>query len=129
MTDTPFIDRIGGPATARALAHAFYDRVLADPLLLPLFRDPHEPHAERMAWWLIELFGGEPIHTRERGGFRAMVAAHQGLGISEAQRARWVEHMLGAAQALGIEASALAEYRAYVETASRLAMSGSRRAA
>lgn len=45
------LDRIGGEEVAHRLAQAFYARVLADPVLLPLFRDPSEPNAERMGWW------------------------------------------------------------------------------
>lgn len=121
-----FLDSIGGPDAAYALAHAFYDRVLADPLLIPLFRDPGEPHADRMAWWLVELFGGERVHSQRRGGFATMVAAHRQLGISEAQRSAWVGHMMAAADQVGFNERARRELSLYVEQASRLAMAGSR---
>ena len=77
-----FIDDIGGPAVVDRLADRFYTRVLSDPLLRPLFRDPDEDHAGRMAWFLTELFGGEPLHSERRGGFSTMVAAHRGLKIT-----------------------------------------------
>ena len=124
MTDS-FYDRFGGQPAVDALAADFYARVLADPLLLPLFRNPSENHAERMAWWLAELFGGPKLHSRMRGGFPAMVRAHAGLSISERQRERWAEHMLAASLASGMSDTLFAEYAGYVDIASRLAMRSS----
>ena len=46
------------------LAGKFYAPFLADPLLLPLFRDPEEDHAGRMALFLIEVLGGPREYTR-----------------------------------------------------------------
>lgn len=120
-----FLDEIGGPDIVDRLAARFYDRALVDPLLRPLFRNPDDAHADRMAWFLIELFGGEALHTRHRGGFGTMVAAHRGLRISEAQRLGWVDHMLAAAADVGIPDAAMAKYARYLDTASRLALSGS----
>ena len=120
-----FIDDIGGPAVVDRLADRFYTRVLSDPLLRPLFRDPDEDHAGRMAWFLTELFGGEPLHSERRGGFSTMVAAHRGLKITEAQRQGWVAHMLAAAEEVGLPPAAMVEYAAYLGQGSRLAMSGS----
>jgi len=75
------------------LSKLFYDKVLNDPLLIPLFKDPDEPHAERFALYLIERFGGPQLHSMTRGGLRTAIAVHYGLKISEEQRARWVEYM------------------------------------
>ena len=38
----------GGAAGMQKLAEAFYGRVLIDPIMLPLFRDPTEDHAGRI---------------------------------------------------------------------------------
>ena len=117
-----FIEDIGGPAVVDRLADRFYAQVLSDPVLRPLFRDPDENHAERMAWFLTELFGGAPLHTERRGGFATMVGAHQGLKITEAQRSAWVAHMLAAAEEVGLPPAAMVEYAAYIGKGSRLAM-------
>lgn len=126
MTDT-FFHQLGGQAAVDGLAETFYRRVLADPELIPLFHDPTEDHAGRMAWWLTELFGGPRIHTERRGGFNTMVRAHVGLNITEAQRVKWLDHMLASANERKMPAPLLATYREYLETASRLAAQGSRR--
>ncbi len=116
----------GGERALTALAHDFYRRVLSDPLLLPLFRDPTEDHAGRMAHWLIEVTGGPRAHSASRGGFGTMVRAHVGLAISEAQRARWVTHMVDACDATGLPPDFLAAFRPYLENGSHLARSQSR---
>ncbi len=115
-------DLAGGSAALIALAHDFYDRVLGDPLLRPLFRDPTEDHAGRMARWLVEVTGGPRMHSAERGGFPVMVRAHEHLGISEAQRARWAEHMMAACAAQELPAEFVAAFGKYIEGGSRLAM-------
>ena len=118
-------DLAGGGERVTALADAFYRRVLADPLLVPLFRDPSEDHAGRMALFLTELLGGPAGHTAERGGPSRMFAAHRGLRIAEAQRARWVEHMTAAVAEVDLHPvvrDALADYVAF---GSRAAMSTS----
>lgn len=124
-TEASALERIGGEEKAHRLARAFYARVLADPVLLPLFRDPSEPHAERMGWWLIELFGGDRVHSARRGGFATMVRAHHGLRIEEVQRAGWVAHMAAAVDEVGLDPEVAAGFARYVDTASRLAMNGS----
>jgi hemoglobin len=112
----------GGAQQLTQLANDFYRRVLADPLLLPLFADPTEDHAGRMAQWLIEVTGGPQVHSAARGGFSTMVRAHGALGISEAQRARWVEHMVAAAATVGLPAEVQRFFQRYAEGGSHLAM-------
>ncbi len=112
----------GGDVAMHRLAHAFYDRVLADPLLRPLFRDPGEDHAERMALWLTELLGGPAAHTEARGGFAVMQGAHHGLRITEEQRQRWVDHMRAAAVETGLPDAFLRGFRPYLDGGSTFAM-------
>ena len=119
-------DLSGGAAALTALAHDFYGRVLADPLLIPLFADPTEDHAGRMADWLIEITGGPPRHSASRGGFSTMVRAHGGLGISEAQRGRWASHMMAACEETRMAPEFLGHFRKYIEGGSHLAMRQSR---
>lgn len=73
----------------------------------------------------MELFGGDQMHSARRGGFVTMVRAHHGLKIKDAQRARWVAHMTAAVDEVELDPEVAAGFARYVETASRLAMSGS----
>jgi len=125
---TPYV-QLGGATAVTALADRFYDRVLADPALLPLFVDPTEDHAGRMALFLAELLGGPTGHAEQRGGPNTMFRAHQGLRITEVQRQKWVDHMLAAMDEVAMPADLHASLLAYIEQGSRLARSTSQRPA
>jgi hemoglobin len=97
-----YYELAGGADGMQRLAEAFYSRVLVDPVLLPLFRDPTEDHAGRMALWLGEFFGGPYEHTRQRGGFSTVVDAHRSLNITDEQRQHWINHMRAACKELNL---------------------------
>ena len=111
----------GGPAIHR-LCERFYQLVFVDPLLAPLFRDPGEDHAGRLAMWLTELLGGPAEHTATRGGFEVMRGAHVGLRISEAQRSRWAALMFRACRDVGLDEEFVHDFLPHVEGGSTLAM-------
>ena len=87
---------VGGVAALRRLSSTFYEAVLADPLLAPVFADFTPAHVEHVAVWLAEVFGGAPRFTDELGGHQALLRAHLGLAITEEQRLRWLELMAAA---------------------------------
>ena len=89
-------EAVGGIEGLRRLSDAFYDAVLADPLLAPVFADFSRTHIEHVAVWLGEVFGGPAAFTADLGGHQALLRAHLGLAINEAQRVRWME-LMGAA--------------------------------
>ncbi|WP_411577418.1 group II truncated hemoglobin [Streptomyces sp. HUAS TT20] len=80
----------------RRLSNTFYDGVLADPLLAPVFADFTRAHIERVTVWLAEVFGGPAGFTAEHGGHQALLRAHLGLSITGEQRTRWMELMTDA---------------------------------
>lgn len=102
----------------------FYERVLADDLIGPLFAHMDGEHPKHVAMWLAEVFGGPDRYTRERGGYPAMLGHHLGKGITEPQRRRWVSLLLDSLDDAGLPADP--EFRAafvgYVEWGTRLAM-------
>ena len=112
----------GGAPGLERLCVRFYERVLADPLLLPLFRDPGEEHAERLSLWLTELLGGPKAHTEARGGFAVMKGAHHGLRITEAQRSAWAAHMRAACEEVGLDAEFRRRFMPHIEGGSTFAM-------
>ena len=123
---TPY-EQLGGADVVTRLADNFYSRVLADPALLPLFADPDEDHAGRMAWFLAELLGGPDVHTRQRGGPNTMFRVHQGLRITEVQRNKWVEHMTAAMDELQMPPDLRTSLLGYFDQGSRLARATSHR--
>ncbi|MET9532615.1 MULTISPECIES: group II truncated hemoglobin [unclassified Streptomyces] len=98
MTGHPetLAEAIGGTDALRRLSATFYESVLADPLLAPVFVDFTPAHTEHVAIWLAEIFGGPTRFTDELGGHQALLRAHLGLSITEEQRLRWMELMTSA---------------------------------
>src|SRR5690242_11323754 len=108
--ETSIYELAGGEKALSELAAAFYRRVLADPLMLPLFERPDDDHAGRMAWFLGEYVGGPAEHTRLRGGDATMAHIHDGLRISGRQRDRWIEHMRAACEEVQIPDAFMAHF-------------------
>ncbi|MEV7025055.1 group II truncated hemoglobin [Kitasatospora sp. NPDC093558] len=89
-------EAVGGIEALRRLSNTFYEGVLADPLLAPVFADFTTTHIEHVAVWLAEIFGGPARFTEELGGHQSLLRAHLGLAITEEQRLRWMELMAAA---------------------------------
>ena len=117
-------DWAGGTPALERLTTVFYQRVLADDLIGPLFAHMDDEHPQHVAMWLAEVFGGPDRYTRERGGYPAMLGHHLGKGITEPQRRRWVSLLLDSLDDAGLPADP--EFRAafvgYVEWGTRLAL-------
>lgn len=117
-------DWLGGAAALQSLTDAFYRKVHADPLLAPVFAGTGAEHAEHVAIWLAEVFGGATRYTDEHGGHAGMASHHLGRGITETQRRQWVELLMQTADELELPADP--EFRAvfayYIEWGSRMAI-------
>lgn len=87
---------VGGLDGLRRLSAAFYDRVLADELLAPVFAHFTTTHLDHVAVWLAEVFGGPANFSAELGGHQALLRSHLGLGIRDGHRQRWLELMADA---------------------------------
>ena len=128
MTDTPTLYEWAGGSDAFArLTEAFYARVLTDDLLAPVFARMDPDHAQHVAVWLAEVFGGPADYTDRLGGYPRMVAKHIGRAITEPQRRRWVNLIQDAADEAGLPGDP--EFRAaflgYIEWGTRLAVQNS----
>jgi hemoglobin len=91
-------EHAGGDAGLHRLEQTFYDSVLRDPLLKPLFGDGQPQHVEHLTMFTAESFGGPDRFTRELG-FAHLIEVHRGLRITEPQRERFVELYLAALDA------------------------------
>src|SRR4051812_22146081 len=94
-------EHAGGEAGLHRLEQAFYDSVLKDPLLQPLFGAGQPEHVDHLTAFTAESFGGPDRFTREVG-FEHLIAVHRGLQITEAQRLRFVELYVAALDATGM---------------------------
>jgi hemoglobin len=91
----------GGEEGLHRLEQTFYDSVLADPLLQPLFGAGQPQHVDHLTAFTAESFGGPDRFTREIG-FAHLIAVHRGLRITEQQRQRFVEQYVAALDAAGM---------------------------
>lgn len=92
----------GGERAFRRLAEAFHANVLADPLLRPLFTPSNPQHADHLAAWLGEVFGGPKRYSETLGGFPTMLASHRDRRLTEEQRLRFVSIMAASLEDAGL---------------------------
>jgi hemoglobin len=85
-------------------------------------------HAQHVAVWLAEVFGGPARYTESHGGYPHMVAKHIGMAITEPQRRRWVDLIQDAADEVGLpdDPEFRAAFLGYLEWGTRLALQNSR---
>jgi truncated hemoglobin YjbI len=121
MAETMY-ELAGGAAGIQRLTDRFYTLVFADDLLAELFHQHGDHHADRLAMWLTELFGGPAEHSEHRGGFEVMEGAHHNLQITEPQRARWAALMFRAAEEVGMPAEFRRRLVPYIEGGSTFAL-------
>jgi hemoglobin len=116
----------GGEDALHRLEQVFYDSVLADPLLQPLFGAGQPQHVDHLTAFTAESFGGPDCFSRELG-FAHLIGVHRGLKIAEEQRHRFVELYLAALDAAGMptEPAFRDAVREHVEFGTRVAMQNS----
>jgi hemoglobin len=119
-------EHAGGEAGLHRLEETFYGKVLADPLLKPLFGDGRPEHVDHLTAFTAESFGGPDRFSRELG-FAHLIAVHRHLGIREEQRRRFVELYMAALDEAGMpdDEPFRQAVREHVEFGSRVAMQNS----
>jgi hemoglobin len=119
-------EHAGGEDALHRLEQLFYDSVLRDPLLQPLFGDGQPLHVDHLTMFTAETFGGPDRFTRELG-FQHLIEVHRGLEISEEQRERFVELYMAALDAAGMpdDEPFRTAVREHAEFGSRVAMQNS----
>jgi hemoglobin len=119
-------EHAGGEEALHRLEQTFYDSVLRDPVLQPLFGAGRPEHVEHLTMFTAESFGGPDRFTRELG-FRHLIDVHRGLRITEEQRRRFVELYMAALDAAGMpdDPPFRDAVREHVEFGSRVAMQNS----
>ena len=130
MAERTIFEHLGGAPALAKLAEAQYRRCLTDPVLIEVFgTQPRPGHAEHLAAWLGEVFGGPDIYTRELGGHGALLHHHANLAITEPQRQRFVEVFLAAADEAGLpdDERFRERFRAYLEWGAAIAVDAFKR--
>ena len=98
-------EHAGGEEALHRLEQVFYDSVLADPLLQPLFGAGRPEHVDHLTAFTAESFGGPDRFSRDLG-FAHLIAVHRGLRITERQRQRFVELYMAALDAADMPSDA-----------------------
>jgi hemoglobin len=97
-----FFEAVGGEETFRRLVHRFYEGVVEDPLLRPLYpEDDLDGAEERLRMFLIQYWGGPSDYSQQRGHPRLRMR-HAPFVIGEPQRDAWLKHMGDAVQSLDL---------------------------
>jgi hemoglobin len=119
-------EHAGGEEALHRLEQIFYDSVLVDPLLQPLFGDGQSEHVDHLTMFTAETFGGPDRFKRELG-FAHLIDVHRGLEITEEQRERFVELYMAALDAAGMpqDEPFRTAVREHVEFGTRVAMQNS----
>lgn len=94
----------GGVTAFEKLTDVFYDKVLKDEILEPIFRHMAAEHSRHVAHFLAEVFMGPKFYSDEFGdeALRRMVGKHIGKKLTEQQRKRWVDLLMQSADEIGL---------------------------
>ncbi|GAB3882866.1 group II truncated hemoglobin [Terrabacter terrigena] len=78
---TSIYDAVGGMRALTALAHAWHERCLADPVVSHAFSHGYHPdHTARLAAYWAEALGGPPAYTAHLASESEVVRMHSGNG-------------------------------------------------
>ena len=119
-------EHAGGEQAIHRLEELFYRKVLADPVLKPLFGEGRAEHVDHLTAFTAESFGGPDRFSRELG-FGHLIAVHRHLRIEEEQRQRFVDLYMAALEEAGLpdDEPFREAVRSHVEFGSRVAMQNS----
>lgn len=117
----------GGAEIFERLLTRFYDRVREDAMLAPVFAHMYPAHAQYVAQFIAEVFGGPTAYSAANaadGGHAHMIARHLDRQLTEAQRRHWINLLLDCADEIGIpdDPEFRSAFVGYLEWGSRLAV-------
>jgi hemoglobin len=114
-------DRVGGKAFFIALVDRFYEGVVGDPVLRPLYPDDLAESRAHLALFLAQYWGGPASYNELRGHPRLRMR-HAPFVIGTLERDAWLKHMIGAVEASEIESDDKAELVSYLNMAANSLM-------
>lgn len=95
-------DNLGGAETIRRLVEAFYPRVVADPLIGPLFPADINPVMEKQYMFLTQFFGGPSLYS-DMHGHPMMRARHMAFPVTPERAGAWLACMSAALEEIGVD--------------------------
>src|SRR6218665_3098626 len=98
VTDKPGVPTLfewaGGMPAFEALFQQFYDKVLADDPLEPVFKHMSAQHRLHVAHFVAEVLGGPKLYSESEGNHYQMIQKHLEKHLTEARRKRWIQLLL-----------------------------------
>lgn len=102
---TSVFEAAGGEAGLRALALAWHERVVVDPIVSHAFSHPYrEDHVERLAAYWAEALGGPAAYSSASGSETDVVRMHSGNGEHDAMNVNAVDCFAAALGDVGLDA-------------------------
>lgn len=95
-------ENLGGAETIRRIVEAFYPRVVADPLIGPLFPADINPVMEKQYMFLTQFFGGPSLYS-DMHGHPMMRARHMAFPVTPERAEAWLACMSAALEEVGVD--------------------------
>ena len=94
---TSLYETVGGTPFFERLVDRFYDGVISDDVLLPLYPEPNDLTGarHRLTLFLVQYWGGPTTYSDERGHPR-LRQRHFPFAIGEREKDHWLMHMQSA---------------------------------
>ncbi|MGI9551472.1 MAG: group II truncated hemoglobin [Aurantibacter sp.] len=114
----------GGKKAFNHLISKFYDKVLADDVLKPVFRHMSKEHQSHVAHFIMEVLGGPKMYTESGGSHFGMVKKHFGKHLNERHRKQFVKLLIETADEVGLpdDPEFRSAFVGYLEWGTRLAV-------
>jgi hemoglobin len=114
----------GGMAAFEQLFDRFYDKVLADDLLQPIFKHMSLQHRLHVAHFVAEVLGGPKVYSSTEGSHFEMIKKHLQKHLTEKHRKRWMDLLMETADEMSLPADPefRSAFMAYLEWGTRIAV-------
>src|ERR1700709_1421232 len=124
LTVPSLFEWAGGMPAFEKLFDQFYDRVLADDILEPVFKHIAAQHRTHVAHFVAEVLGGPKLYSESEGSHFRMIQKHLAKHLTQEHRKRWMELLLETADVLDLPADPKfrSAFMAYLEWGTRVAV-------
>ncbi|MBS1528465.1 MAG: group II truncated hemoglobin [Bacteroidetes bacterium] len=114
----------GGMQAFETLFDKFYDKVLTDDLLRPVFEHMSPQHRLHVAHFVAEVLGGPKLYSDSEGSHFKMIQKHLNRHLTQEHRKRWMDLLLQTADELVLpdDPEFRSAFVAYLEWGTRLAV-------
>jgi hemoglobin len=114
----------GGMPAFETLFDRFYDKVLTDDVLEPVFKHMSSQHRLHVAHFVAEVFGGPKLYSESEGSHFLMIQKHLAKHLTQQHRRRWMELLLQTADELRLpdDPEFRSAFMAYLEWGTRIAV-------